>query len=190
MNGFREELTSKVFRTYNASNLFQKELRRISSKFETYDKDDKKNVLLDEYVSANKKVALLCNHQKAVNKNFNESIKRIDDKIKDKRNKIKQVQRNIAKLRDDDTKSAKKKIKSKNKKIKKLKEGVNKYKSMKKSRIELKSVSLGTSKINYIDPRISVSFIKKHKMDLKDVFNANLQNKFAWALDVDENWVF
>jgi DNA topoisomerase-1 len=187
---FMKELTSKVFRTYNASNLFQKELRRISSKFETYDKDDKKNVLLDEYVSANKKVALLCNHQKAVNKNFNESIKRIDDKIKDKRNKIKQVQRNIAKLRDDDTKSAKKKIKSKNKKIKKLKEGVNKYKSLKKSRIELKSVSLGTSKINYIDPRISVSFIKKHNMDLKDVFNANLQNKFAWALDVDNNWMF
>ena len=61
---------------------------------------------------------------------------------------------------------------------------------MKKSRIELKSVSLGTSKINYIDPRISISFIKKHNMELKDVFNANLQNKFAWALDIDDTWVF
>ena len=31
------------------------------------------------------------------------------------------------------------------------------------SKIELKNVSLGTSKINYIDPRIIVSFLKKIK---------------------------
>ena len=34
-------LTSKVFRTMNASKLFQKELNKISSKFENYNQDDK-----------------------------------------------------------------------------------------------------------------------------------------------------
>ncbi|CAG8578426.1 11356_t:CDS:10, partial [Acaulospora colombiana] len=57
-------LTAKVFRTYNASTTFEKELLGF---------DFKPNVLQQEkvnaYNAANKKAAELCNHQKAASKN-------------------------------------------------------------------------------------------------------------------------
>ena len=57
-------------------------------------------------------------------------------------------------------------------------------------KIELKNISLGTSKINYIDPRITVSFMKRHNIDVNKVFSKALQEKFRWAFDVDENFKF
>ena len=41
---------------------------------------------------------------------------------------------------------------------------------------EMKSVSLGTSKINYIDPRITVDFIKKHNISMA-IVNKNKQKE-------------
>ena len=54
----------------------------------------------------------------------------------------------------------------------------------------MKNVSLGTSKINYIDPRITLSFIKKHNIDINKLFTPTLQEKFRWASNVDENFSF
>ena len=65
-----------------------------------------------------------------------------------------------------------------------------KQKSKKKVKIDLKNVSLGTSKINYIDPRISIAFIKKHDMEIDKIFTTALQEKFTWALDVDKDFKF
>ena len=62
---------SIVFRTYNASTLFQKELDNITKNFSNLNESDKTNVLLNEFNKANAKVALLCNHQKKVSTNFN-----------------------------------------------------------------------------------------------------------------------
>src|SRR5205085_4016800 len=67
---FMKDLTAKVFRTYNASYLFQKELKKISKKYDNLDRDSQLNKLYDEYNKANAKVALLCNHQKKVNNSF------------------------------------------------------------------------------------------------------------------------
>ena len=61
---FMPGLTSKVFRTYNASSLFQSELNNISNNIDK--NKDKINLLLDEFNKANAKVALLCNHQKKI----------------------------------------------------------------------------------------------------------------------------
>ena len=82
LQSFMKGLTSKVFRTMNASRLFQRELNKIKYKFENYEKDDKLNLLLDEYMKANAKVAMLCNHQKNVNKNFKDMVDKFDNKIK------------------------------------------------------------------------------------------------------------
>jgi DNA topoisomerase-1 len=54
----------------------------------------------------------------------------------------------------------------------------------------MKNISLGTSKQNYIDPRISVAFIKKFNIPIEKVFNQALQKKFQWALEVDEEFKF
>ena len=54
----------------------------------------------------------------------------------------------------------------------------------------MKSVSLGTSKVNYIDPRITITFLKKHKLDINKVFTKILQQKFYWAFNVENNYQF
>jgi DNA topoisomerase-1 len=57
-------------------------------------------------------------------------------------------------------------------------------------KIELKNISLGTSKVNYIDPRITVAFMKIHNMPIDKIFPKTLQDKFKWAFDVDESFKF
>ena len=53
---------------------------------------------------------------------------------------------------------------------------------------DLKTVALGTSKINYMDPRISVAWCKRNEVPIEKVFNKSLIAKFHWAMDVD--WEF
>ncbi|KAH0560027.1 hypothetical protein GP486_003449 [Trichoglossum hirsutum] len=54
-----------------------------------------------------------------------------------------------------------------------------------------KEVALGTSKINYIDPRLTVVFSKKFGVPIDKFFSKTLREKFAWAMkSVDEDWEF
>ncbi|KAJ9615263.1 DNA topoisomerase 1 [Cladophialophora chaetospira] len=54
-----------------------------------------------------------------------------------------------------------------------------------------KEVALGTSKINYIDPRLTVVFSKKFNVPIEKFFSKTLREKFEWAIkSVDENWTF
>ncbi|KAG5487781.1 hypothetical protein LSCM4_07459 [Leishmania orientalis] len=52
-----------------------------------------------------------------------------------------------------------------------------------------KAVSLGTSKINYIDPRIVCSWAKAQDVPISKVFSATILKKFPWALNA-ENFDF
>lgn len=52
-------------------------------------------------------------------------------------------------------------------------------------------VSLGTSKMNYIDPRLTVMFSKKFDVPIEKLFTKTLRDKFKWAIEsADENWRF
>ncbi|KAA8643532.1 DNA topoisomerase 1 [Aspergillus tanneri] len=54
-----------------------------------------------------------------------------------------------------------------------------------------KEVALGTSKINYIDPRLTVVFSKKFSVPMEKFFSKSLREKFEWAIkSVDEDWEF
>jgi len=44
-----------------------------------------------------------------------------------------------------------------------------------------KTMNLGTSLKNYIDPRVSVKFCRKVNYDWKNYYPKTLVNKFAWA---------
>ncbi|KAF9886811.1 DNA topoisomerase 1 [Aspergillus nanangensis] len=56
---------------------------------------------------------------------------------------------------------------------------------------ENKEVALGTSKINYIDPRLTVVFSKKFDVPIEKFFSKALREKFEWAIkSVDEDWEF
>lgn len=60
-----------------------------------------------------------------------------------------------------------------------------------KDKEENSQVSLGTSKINYIDPRLTVVFCKKYDVPIEKIFTKTLREKFKWAIEsVDENWRF
>lgn len=168
-------LTAKVFRTYNASGLFQQELNKLDGKFDRYNESQRINLLLDEFNKANAKVAMLCNHQKNINKNTSAQIKKLDVQIRDMINKIKTAESND---------------KIKEEQIKKLKDRLSILKSKRSLKKELKNISLGTSKINYIDPRITLAFLKRHKLPVNKLFSANLQRKFHWAANVDEHFKF
>jgi len=54
-----------------------------------------------------------------------------------------------------------------------------------------KEVALGTSKINYIDPRLTVVFTKKFNVPIEKFFSKTLREKFDWAIkSATEDWEF
>ena len=77
-------LTAKVLRTFKASSVFQKEIDKINlDKVKTMDDNQKLAYLIGMFNHANAEVAILCNHQKAANTNINETISKINLRIKE-----------------------------------------------------------------------------------------------------------
>jgi DNA topoisomerase-1 len=188
LGNMMEELTAKVFRTYNASKLFQSELNDINKQIDKMDHNDtnKINLILDMYNKANVKVAILCNHQKNISKSFNEQIDKMDERIVELKQKKKDLDKDKVLISKKD-KEANKKI---NDKINKIKEKITEAENKKDLKMELKNLSLTTSKTNYIDPRITIAFFKKHKLPLEKIFSQTLRDKFFWAMDIPDNWTF
>lgn len=67
--------------------------------------------------------------------------------------------------------------------IAKYKERLNREENAVKMKDDTKAVSLGTSKINYIDPRIVCSWASTQNVPINKIFSATLVNKFPWALN-------
>lgn len=164
---FMEGLSARVFRTYNASITFEKELIKIKP-------NNSKDIIIAEYNKANAAVAALCNHQKGIVKENNVQIDKIKNKIKELKNKIKNI-------KDSNKKDKKDKIMKLNEKLKLMEIKLE-------LRKELVNISLGTSKMNYIDPRITVAFVKKFDIPIEKVFTKSLAAKFKWAMDVDSSF--
>jgi DNA topoisomerase-1 len=122
---------------------------------------------------ANTSVALLCNHQKTINSSLDNMLKKIDDKLKELKQKKKKYQDNKNK---DKTSKIENKIKT--------------LKLKKETKLKMKNVSLGTSKNNYIDPRIIFAFIKKFEIPPEKLFTKVLIKRFEWASNVDSNFKF
>ena len=77
------------------------------------------------------------------------------------------------------------------KQIQKLEERIKASSIQLEDKKENAEVSLGTSKTNYIDPRLTVAFCKKYKVPFHKVFTKTLLEKFKWAIEsADENWRF
>jgi DNA topoisomerase-1 len=168
-------LTAKTFRTMRASRIFQKEIDKIKQdKMENLSDSEKINVLMNLFAQANTAVALLCNHQKAVSKKFKDSQLKLDEQIKNLKKKAKDY-----------------KLKKKKDLYEKTKQKIRLIKLKKETREKMKSVSLGTSKQNYIDPRIIVGFIKRFNIPADKVFSKTLIDRFQWAFDsADETFKF
>ena len=55
---------------------------------------------------------------------------------------------------------------------------------------DLKTVALGTSKINYLDPRITVAWCKEHEVPMEKIFNKSLLSKFHWSMEIAPEFRF
>jgi DNA topoisomerase-1 len=174
LDSFFKGLTAKVWRTYNASYLFQKEIDKIKEdKVVGVEESERLNFLISMFNQANTTVALLFNHQKNVSKNLDDGIDKIDERIKDLRKKKAKY---IAKK--DTEKADKTEVK------------IKLYKLKKDTKLKMKNVSLSTSKNNYIDPRIIFAFIKRFDIPIEKLMTQQLIERFKWASNVDKDYKF
>jgi DNA topoisomerase-1 len=176
LDSFLKGLTAKVWRTYNASFTFQKELEKLvsSKKLDAFSElSERLNYLIAVFNQANTEVALLCNHQKAVTTNLDNVINKIDNQIKELKKKKETYKNN-----------------KNTEKTKKVENKIKLLKIKKESKIKMKNVSLGTSKQNYIDPRIIFAFIKKYDIPPEKLFTTKLLSRFKWASKVDADYKF
>ncbi|OQR80981.1 DNA topoisomerase [Achlya hypogyna] len=199
-------LSAKVFRTFNASVTLEKELPATLS-------GDDVAVKVVAYNDANRKVAILCNHQRTVPKNHDVAVEKMMatlEQLKEqlveleemkglvKKNKTKQIQ--IKTEEPDDDADAKKaqahrfaKVPTADQVDKKIDSWTKKIKALDlrlRDKNDNKEVALGTSKINYMDPRITVAWAKRNEVPIAGVFPRALREKFVWSMDVDPDWTF
>ncbi|CCL98687.1 uncharacterized protein FIBRA_00690 [Fibroporia radiculosa] len=261
---YMKGLTAKVFRTYNASITFQEQLDQGTPEKGTVQEK------LNAYNHANRMVAILCNHQRAVPKTHEQSMGKmreklrgfkyermklrhalfaIDAKYKKKQKyaedesdldddgvaehedsmKAKEIEKAEKKFQKDNEKAAeegkepledsvlkdkRKEIEEEFKRLKKergtrkavlkrerpaekIEEAIEKlddkmktFKLQMEDREAGKEVALGTSKINYLDPRITAAWCKTHEVPIEKIFSKTLLTKFPWAMEVDGEWKF
>ncbi|CAL8337327.1 unnamed protein product [Merluccius merluccius] len=178
-------LTAKVFRTYNASITLQQQLKELT----TPDENIPAKIL--SYNRANRAVAILCNHQRAAPKTFEKSMQNLQAKIDAKKDQLSDARRELksakadAKVRRDE--KSKKTVETRKKAISRLEEQLMKLEVQATDREENKQIALGTSKLNYLDPRISVAWCKKWDIPVEKIYNKTQREKFAWALDMAED---
>lgn len=153
----------------------QKELDRISKKFEK-DKEklkfEKKELSPEDYKV--KSTEIKEDHKKKL-----ESTKELIKQYKSEAKK--------QKYEEKSTYTAEK-LKAQ---IDKLEERIKNTSLQLKDKEENSTVSLGTSKMNYIDPRLTVMFAKKFNVPIEKLFTKTLREKFAWAIEsADADWKF
>ncbi|KAL6659324.1 hypothetical protein ACP70R_003364 [Stipagrostis hirtigluma subsp. patula] len=184
-------LTAKVFRTYNASITLDGILHK-----ETED-----GTLLEKiavYNRANKEVAIICNHQRSVSKTHDAQMARLNEKIDDVKATIDELKVDLSKAKKGKPLGKDKDGKPKRnlapehieRKIAQFETKLKKMEMDKTTKEDLKTVALGTSKINYLDPRITVAWCKRHEVPIEKIFNKSLLAKFGWAMDVDPEFRF
>lgn len=185
-------LSAKVFRTYNASITLGRLLRDQSVK-ERYHKKPVEEKKAD-YDRANKEVAILCNHQRSVPKGHAGSMEKLTQKLEDLKRDYKALEAQYKKAKAGEAKDAKtgkpiapERVKAK---MATMAERLKKLKLQKSVKEDLKTVALGTSKINYMDPRITVAWCKQHEVPIEKIFNKSLLSKFHWAMPVEPAFEF
>lgn len=174
-------LTAKVFRTYNASITLQRQLDELT------DGDTTIPEKILAYNRANRAVAILCNHQRAVPKGHGKSMEALKEKIQTKRDQVDEAEEDLRQASKAAKRgSVKEKLlcDKKKKALERLKEQLKKLELQETDRDENKTIALGTSKLNYLDPRISVAWCKKHDVPIEKIYNKTQRDKFRWAIDM------
>ncbi|KZC06891.1 PREDICTED: DNA topoisomerase I, mitochondrial isoform X1 [Dufourea novaeangliae] len=181
LNELMEGLTAKVFRTYNASWTLQQQLDKLTNP------DDTIAEKILSYNRANRAVAILCNHQRSVPKTHAKSMENLKAKIEAKKEAITDAELAVKDAkREAKHGSVKEKVvyEKKKKTLDRLREQLTKLEVQATDKEENKEIALGTSKLNYLDPRISVAWCKKNDVPIDKIYNKTQRDKFRWAIDM------
>ena len=172
-------LTAKVFRTYNASITLQEQLKALT------DEDDNLAAKTLSYNRANRAVAILCNHQRAVPKTHDKSTQALKEKIELKREAVAKSEKEFkAAKKAAKGGGSKLELDKKKKAVERMMEQLNKLETQAVDKEENKTIALGTSKLNYLDPRITVAWCKKFEVPLEKVYTKTHRDKFRWAIEM------
>merc|ERR1712045_813733 len=177
LNTLMPGLTAKVFRTYNASITLQEQLAELT------DQDDNVVAKVLSYNRANRAVAVLCNHQRAVPKTHEKSMENLITKIDAKKDAVTKAEKEFKAIKKAKS-GGKAEVDKKKKAVERLKEQLNKLEIQKVDKEENKTIALGTSKLNYLDPRISVAWCKRFDVPIEKVYNKTQREKFRWAIEM------
>jgi len=188
-------LSAKVFRTYLASSVVSKYLR---SHDDIKSKSDMKKIFHGKL--ANLDAAIMCNHKRTIPKNFELSLQKKKDTLKNVE-KTKPWEKSEVLLKKAQSKIVKteKQKKEKNERIKKIKTVIRKRKVKHVERIEklelqinltekTRDYNLGTSLRNYIDPRIFKTWTDEVAAEWEKLYTSALQKKFLWVKSDDSKW--
>lgn len=185
LRSLMDGLSVKVFRTYNASITLDTLLSDPS-------KEDTIDGRKAEYDRANKEVAILCNHQRSVPKTHGAQMERMEAKMAHLQKEMKDLMKDLKLAKAGKPCSNGKMVKEDviKGRIERKRAQIVKQEITAKNKEELKTVALGTSKINYLDPRITVAWCKRNEVPIEKVFNKSLLNKFLWAMDIEPDFKF
>uniref|UniRef100_A0A5S6QNS7 DNA topoisomerase I n=1 Tax=Trichuris muris TaxID=70415 RepID=A0A5S6QNS7_TRIMR len=182
LQSLMDGLTAKVFRTYNASITLQQQLDQLTKG----DMNPAEKLLA--YNRANRQVAILCNHQRTVPKAHDQQMENIQKKIDEKEKQVKEAKTALKKAKADHkatgTAKTKKVLDQKQKALGRFEEQLLKLKVRATDKEENKEIALSTSKLNYLDPRITVAWCKKHDVPIDKIYNKTQREKFRWAIDM------
>ncbi|XP_060780334.1 DNA topoisomerase I, mitochondrial [Neoarius graeffei] len=177
-------LTAKVFRTYNASMTLQQQLKELSNP-----SDNQAEKLLS-YNRANRAVAVLCNHQRAPPKTFEQSMANLQTKIENRKEQLALAKKELKQTKKEAKGSSDNKllavVEKKTAAVQRCEEQLLRMEVQATDREENKQIALSTSKLNYLDPRISVAWCKNMEVPLDKIYNKTQRDKFAWAIDMTE----
>ncbi|XP_063525243.1 DNA topoisomerase I, mitochondrial isoform X4 [Pongo pygmaeus] len=173
-------LTAKVFRTYNASITLQEQLRALTRA------EDSTAAKILSYNRANRVVAVLCNHQRATPSTFEKSMQNLQTKIQAKKEQVAEARAELRRARaehkvqgDGKSRSV---LEKKRRLLEKLQEQLAQLSVQATDKEENKQVALGTSKLNYLDPRISIAWCKRFRVPVEKIYSKTQRERFAWAL--------
>uniref|UniRef100_A0A8C1TH15 DNA topoisomerase 1 n=1 Tax=Cyprinus carpio TaxID=7962 RepID=A0A8C1TH15_CYPCA len=125
------------------------------------------------YNRANRAVAVLCIHQRTKVRVIKITISNLNSGLLAVINKHKPC------------------VSTKKKAVQRISEELMKLEVQATDREENKQIALGTSKLNYLDLRISVTWCKKWGVPIEKIYNKTQREKFAWAIDMtDEDFDF
>ena len=188
-------LSAKVFRTYLASSVVTKYLRECESV-----KSESKMKKLFHTKLANLDAAIMCNHKRTIPKNFEASLQKKRDTLKNVENaKPWEKSKNLLKKAESKITKTEKQKKQQKERIKKIKSTIKNQKTKHTERIEklelqvslsekTRDYNLGTSLRNYIDPRIFKTWTDEVGVEWEKLYTSALQKKFLWVKNTNSKW--